>query len=185
MGWRGERKFHEKVREPSSLRRPNHQTKPREYGNDFFILLSYAEVISRNCFYLLNRGWWSIRITVPGYILTLSSGLRSVISVPKTVTPKNLNFLRRILILYLKQCRRPWCVFKMPHLRDMASQTPMDTAALIAYKRSPIYGCPGRIWKEEWDQWQGYQVVAILPGGKRWPRFGVSEKQDISVVLVC
>ena len=44
MGWRGEGNFHEKVREPSSLREFNHHTKLCEYGNDFFILLSYAEI---------------------------------------------------------------------------------------------------------------------------------------------
>lgn len=44
MGWRGEGKFHEKVREPSSLRGSNYQAKPCEYGNGFFIFLSYAEI---------------------------------------------------------------------------------------------------------------------------------------------
>lgn len=36
--WAGE------VREPSSLRGSNYQTKPCEYGNGFFIFLSYAEI---------------------------------------------------------------------------------------------------------------------------------------------
>ena len=47
--------------------------------------------------------------------------------------------MRTLPMVYLEQGWRPCCVFKMPHLGDMAPQAPMDTATFVTYESSPIY----------------------------------------------
>ena len=66
--------------------------------------------------------------------------LGSIFIVKQQSLKHNFHRIMRILpIVYLKQGWRPRCVFKMPHLGDMAPQAPMDTATLVTYEGSPVY----------------------------------------------